>query len=206
MPGSEHNRGPPLPQSTPRYAPASQEQRSLQRHLMSPSVESLSSQLTWPTAGDYEDAAVELHAAVVHVGYLGTRERQLVAAPDAQRGHTPRHNTVDHGRNQDTPQRRHCRPRTRKASKFPTDTFTPRTRKSDPFSRQLARDLRNANVALSRQPRDRQRRHGVRDRAFNPISELARLSILRSKDQKTGDSHAVSRRRNLATDRALRHL
>ena len=41
------------------------------------------------------------------------------------------------------------------------------TRKSDPFSRQLRPNLRNTTMALSRNPRDRRRRHGVSDRAFN---------------------------------------
>jgi hypothetical protein len=39
--------------------------------------------------------------------------------------------------------------------------------KSDPFSRRLDWDLRNTMVTLSRESRERCRRHGVSDRAFN---------------------------------------
>jgi len=59
-------------------------------------------------------------------------------------------NTVDRGRTQGTLPPGRCRPRTQTAARFPSDARTPRARKSDPFSRQLVRNLRNANVALSR--------------------------------------------------------
>jgi len=42
-------------------------------------------------------------------------------------------------------------------------------------------------MALSHNPRDRQGRHGGRDRAFCPISGAARLPSHGSKDQDSGD-------------------
>lgn len=169
-------------------------------------VESLSASNTCPLEAWRRSAVGWPRAAVARVVYVERPERRPAAAPCVPAWRSPWNSTHARGHRRDRSRPTRGTTRNRIAAMSRTDVSTPRTRNSDPFSRQLALDLRNTVVALSAKPARSPKKARCTRPSLQPISGDETVAGARTEDQESGCRKSEPWCQNLATNRGNRSL